>query len=196
MRILGEGILLYSADDITQDAIELPKTDPVDLLFQAEKYARHHISMGRGFLRSAEECINREFYKNGLFLMHQATEQILMGLIRVYTGYRCDIHLLSRLLNVCKCFTVQLDTIFPRQTDEEKHRFKLLQEGYNSTRYSSTFEVATGDVRALFGQVSSLLEISSDMCDTKIAELTIAAHAAVAASFDYAPALPAVINPV
>lgn len=194
IKVIKDGLLLYSSDGIVINTTELPEIDPVGTLNQAEKYAHHHINMSRGFMRSAKECITQGYYKNGLFLMHQALEQMLMGLIRVHTAYRCDIHLISRLLNFCKCFSSKPGAIFPRNTDGEKRMFKLIQEGYNSSRYSSTFEVDAEDVQILFQQVNRLLDLASVMCEKKIQQLTKAAQEAAAATCDYGPALPVAVH--
>jgi HEPN domain-containing protein len=92
-----------------------------------------------------------------LFLLHQAVEQALCGLLLRHTGYRASIHHLGRLLRMCQTITTAHDW-FAGGSLEERRRFILLLKSYNAARYGSSFDVTLDDATFLLNRVRSLLD--------------------------------------
>lgn len=59
-------------------------------------------------------------------LLHTATEQIALGLIRVFLGYYPNEFSLGYLLQLCGHFTALPSNIFPQRTEQDIKRFKRL----------------------------------------------------------------------
>lgn len=91
-----------------------------------------------------------------LFCLHQATECILKAINRAITGYRIEVHNLSRLLLISTLYTGKLTEVFPTNDEEERSAFNLLKDAYTDSRYKDNFEPDHAQVSALYGHVVRL----------------------------------------
>jgi HEPN domain-containing protein len=185
-----EGTVLYKADGLLLDDIEIPDTDPVTDLAEAEQIFRQRHLMALGFIKAANECLKNEYYNNAVFTLHQAVEQACIGMIWVYMGYRVDLHNLGRLLDLCKSFSPKPAAVFHRKTDRDKKLFDILRSSYSDTRYSSDFAVNAEDANTLFKRSHSLVMMSETLCQKKISQYTLESQQAAERIADYRPALP------
>ena len=149
--------------------------------------------MAKGFIRAAADCHRNGFYGNSVFILHQAVEQSCIMLIRVFMGYRVEIHHLGRLIDLCKCFSSRASGMFPRNTDNDKRLFKLLISSYSDARYNSRFEVSKEDAEAVLTQITGFVTLSAAMVKHRI-EVFKANQVSEEPNTDFMPALPAAIN--
>ena len=104
------------------------------------------------------------------FMLHQATEYYLKTVPLVYILYGYKEHRLDYLIEKCKPYTLELANVFPRDTDEEKHLFDLLQRAYIEARYNKKkFVVTKEDIDALMPKIKLLSEIVEKVCRDRIA---------------------------
>ncbi len=108
-------------------------------------------------------------------MLHQAMEQSCSALIRVFTGYRSDIHGLARLIHFSKCFSDLPERFFSGGPNEEERLFKLLQNSYSETRYKEGFTVTEKDASSLLEKVHAFTDMAEKICLKRIAELEQAA---------------------
>jgi hypothetical protein len=81
-------------------------------------------------------------------LLHQVVEQVCLGLVEVFMGYR-PVHFgLGYLFDLCGNFTGLVDGVFPRQTEEEKELFKLLASNPALLRHRPQ-EIELADIEIL-----------------------------------------------
>jgi HEPN domain-containing protein len=185
------GILVYTTDGFTI----VPEVLPGNIKFNYEKdeeaFSRMY-SMATGFLESAQDCYEKGFYNNVAFLLHQAVEQACRGLIRLFTGYRANIHNIERLVFFCDSFSAEPSKLFKRHFKEEKRLFRVLAGSYTDARYRDNYQVADLDADQLCTLVKAFLDLTLELSSNETYRVT--ARATVdeqAAAVDYSPALPA-----
>lgn len=70
-------------------------------------------------------------------MLHQAVEQLCLGLIYVFLGYRPNHFALGYLFDLCDLFTPLASDVFPRKAQEEAAIFKELGRHASQLRHSS-----------------------------------------------------------
>jgi hypothetical protein len=88
--------------------------------------------------------------------------------IRIYMGYRSDMHNLARLINLCRCFSDEPFELFPRKTAEEKRQFQILIRSYSETRYKDEYQIDSADADKLFTQVVGFLNLIKTLCNNRL----------------------------
>ncbi|WP_348813881.1 hypothetical protein [Flavobacterium maritimum] len=89
------------------------------------------------FLESENQIdgFDTEFVQESM--LHMAVEQICLGLIDVFLGYRPNHFALAYLFDICEIFTSLTSEIFPRKTEEDKKLFDLLKVHPSSLRWAN-----------------------------------------------------------
>jgi HEPN domain-containing protein len=158
------GLEMYN-DNKTTFEIEFPKLNQTKILEKAEKRFHDHNKMATGFLNSASICIRiEEYYENGVFMLHQAVEQACISLIKVHMGYRIDLHNLTRLLHLCKCFSEKPAELFLAVDDESIRLFKILRESYGNARYAENFKITAEDAITILEKVDVFVSLAENLC--------------------------------
>ncbi|WEA01859.1 HEPN domain-containing protein [Mucilaginibacter sp. SJ] len=185
------GVLIYTSDGFTMipDYDEAKAEEAV--LKDKEAFERIY-KLACGFLESAFICLENNFDNNVIFLLHQAVEQGSRALIRLFTGYRSDIHNISRLLDFCNCFSPEPSVLFRRHFSEEKHLFRVLATSYSDARYKDNYHVIDHEADLLCKQVKAFLDLVAELAKKETVQGTARTTVEVPAEVvDYSPALPA-----
>ncbi|RKR81820.1 HEPN domain-containing protein [Mucilaginibacter gracilis] len=162
-NIMSSGIEVYRAPEFS-----LPEYQPVTkevFVNRAKVDWERWGTQGKAFFQGAKRYIEEENYTLGIFLLHQAAESTLIGLIRVLMGYRISAHNLSRMLRTTLLFTDALQDIFELGSDEGQRLFKLLQEAYAEARYRTIYMVEEEDVKQLVPKVELFLNTAQAVFD-------------------------------
>jgi HEPN domain-containing protein len=168
--------------------MDFPNMNSATTLAKAEKHNHHRHSMALGFLEAANECFGKDYDNNCVFMLHQAIEQACIAIIRVFMAYRSDMHNISRLINLCLCFTDEPAALFPRKTEEDQRLFQLLQKSYSDACYKDDYVVDDNDADMLCTQVHKFIELTQKLCSDRIIEYRLAAEEAAVKPADYLPA--------
>jgi HEPN domain-containing protein len=134
---LRKGINLYMVDDLI-----LPKSLEItgeEEHMRATSNWERWGKQGRDFLKGAAHYIKEENYKLAIFMLHQAAESTLIGVIKVLFGYRQSVHNLSKLLRLTLLFTDELMAVFQLHDPDRAEVFTLLSNGYSEARYKEGF---------------------------------------------------------
>jgi HEPN domain-containing protein len=190
------GTVLYNADGLSSSfaALHLPEINPVQTHLKAEHHYKHRYEMALGFMEGVNACMVKGYYNNAVFMMHQAIEQACIGLIRIFIGYRSDMHNLDRLLKLTLCFSSEPSSIFSRETDEEKRLFSLFYKCYSEARYKTELHVTKDDARTLHQQCIDFVLLIESLCLKRISTYKTKAEEAAPNIIDYSPALPASLS--
>ena len=165
--IKKEGIMLYDAGNIPlADARELSPTEKKEM---AQDYYDQWYTSGVGFIKAAQLMCNDGENNNGLFILHQACERIYNAVMLVFTGYKPKTHNIEILYHYNKNHSKDLAMVFPQNTEEETHLFKLLKSGYIDARYKKDFSITKDELQTLIHRVTQLKEIAATICAEKIA---------------------------
>jgi len=166
ISVLTYGKLLYSKDGIL-DGDLLPPYIPAKGAIKALKHYEHRIPLADGFLMCASECLEKEQFGIGAFMLHQAVEQACICLVRVHIAYRSEFHNLYRLLRLCTCFSGKPFQLF-LSTPEDERLFDIMAKSYSGSRYKDDFTVSRQDAERLYQRVASFLLLAKEMCNEKI----------------------------
>jgi hypothetical protein len=113
---------------------------------------------GKSFFKGAKFYIAQGDYTLAVFLLHQAAESTLIGLIKAVLGYRMSAHNLSRMLRLTLLFTEELKNVFELNTTEGSQMFNLLQVAYSEAIYKGSFMADEVSVKMLVPKIELFLE--------------------------------------
>ena len=164
-----EGILLYDAGDATLTKASLPDFDQVKET--AEKDFERWAGQARAFFNSARFNLQGKEWKLATFLLHQAAEQIYQAILLVFTGYKPTTHNLDKLRRYTNRFSVELATLFPRDSPNEEYLFRLLLSGYVDARYKDNYTISEPEVTELALRIEQLLNIAGRVCKNHLLSL-------------------------
>lgn len=163
---MREGHIFYSAvcsadlmvyDNKRVTLPEKPDFDVAAIKVNARNIFDDTFHNAKSFLDGAEYFATTSQYKPAAFLLHQTTEHALRALLVSLTGLTAYGHNLKSLIrHSCFC-APDLDIIFPKNTDEEKELFDLLNTAYVSARYSPNYEISQDQVMLLLDRVNAIL---------------------------------------
>lgn len=111
------------------------------------------------FLVGAELYAVRKQYTMAVFMLHQSAEQALISMVKAATGYHANTHSIDRLLRFAELVSYRIRDIFPRQTEQQKRLFSLLQKAYIETRYKNDYKITEEELLALTEKVRNLNEL-------------------------------------
>lgn len=169
--VVNQGIMLYNSGEYelaTPRDLNYPDINRI-----AQEYYDHKFTEATRFCETALFGISKGWINMAAFLLHQSTEYFLKTITLVYILYGDKEHELKFLIGKCKSFTFELAKVFPRDTEEEKRLFELLERAYIEGRYNPHFEVTKADLDALIPKIELLREITQKVCK---AQFTYYAH--------------------
>ena len=117
--------------------------------------------MATDFLNGAKFHMEQGAGRVALFCLHQSAESILKAINRAVTGYRIEVHNLSRLLTISTLYTGKLKAL--AENEEEGATFELLKNAYSDARYKDDFKVQPAQVSACYAYVTRLKEVAEGL---------------------------------
>ena len=164
--IKREGVMLYNSG--RHKLARRRKQNFREIKELAEEYYTEKFERANSFLRSARHSYNDQDYKIASFHLHQACENYYNSIILTFTLYSQKEHSLIKLSARAKTHSLESSQAFPRDTEEEKRLFDLLQEAYIQARYNKLFRVTQEDIEALIPKVELLRDIAKQSCEERI----------------------------
>jgi HEPN domain-containing protein len=157
-KAISNGNILYQSEWL--ELPECPEIANEILLERAKFHWERWGAQGNEFLRGAELYRADNNYRLAAFLLHQAVEGILKGIIQAILGYRVQMHNLSRLLRLTLLFTDDLIKVFELDTEEGIQLFSLLQKSYSQSRYNNVFDPDEESVKLLAWRVGAFYKVA------------------------------------
>ena len=164
--IKREGVMLYNSG--RHKLARRRKQNFREIKELAEEYYTEKFERANSFLRSARHSYNDQDYKIASFHLHQACENYYNSIILTFTLYSQKEHSLIKLSARAKTHSLESSQAFPRDTEEEKRLFDLLQEAYIQARYNKLFRVTQEAIEALIPKVELLRDIAKQSCEERI----------------------------
>lgn len=165
--ILTEGIILY-------DSGEHQLATPRDLNYSeirqmAEDYYNGKLNRAISHFDHYLVDYAKKRYTYSTYDLHQVVEHLIKAIPLVFVLYGHKEHELDVLLEKCKPYTLELAKVFPRDTEEEKRLFEILQRSYIEARYNDNFNVPKEIVDVLVLKIERLKQIVEKVCTERIA---------------------------
>ena len=168
--IKTKGILLYTSK--RKQLARKRKLSIEEIKQQAQGYFEEWFESANGFLFTFQVTFNEGYYKIAAFQLHQATERYYHTLTLVFTGYKHKTHNLEELGKIASTLNLEYKRIFPRQTEDEKHHFSLLQTAYIDSRYKKGYTIKREELEYLSARVIKLQSLTEKVCQEKIESFT------------------------
>lgn len=166
-KIKRDGVVLF--DSGQYKLARRRKLDYTEIRDRAQKYFDDKFGRALSFLVDVPHPAERSDYKQASFYLHQAAENLLRVIPMVFILYGHKSHNLSELMNAVKKHTTEVFKVFPRDTEEEKRLFDLLERAYIESRYNPDFEIVKADIDALIPKVEQLRDIVERVCRERLA---------------------------
>lgn len=166
-EIKRDGVVLF--DSGAYKLARRRKLDYIEIRDRAQKYFDDKFGRALSFLVDVPHPAERSDYKQASFYLHQAAENLLRVIPMVFILYGHKSHNLSELMNAVKKHTTEVFKVFPRDTEEEKRLFDLLERAYIESRYNPDFEIVKADIDALIPKVEYLRNIVERVCRERLA---------------------------
>ncbi len=165
--IMKEGILLYDSGNIHFAKSRELSTD--EKRIKAQRYFDKWFPQAGDFLHGSKSFLERESFKTGVFMLHQATERLYYTTLLVFTDYKPKTHNLSKLRRQAKLSSEELYLIFPIESNKkEKHLFELLKRGYVDARYRDDYFITKEELSVLTERVKEMHNTVKRICEEKI----------------------------
>ena len=164
--IKREGIMLYNSG--RHKLARRRKQNYREIKELAEEYYNERFERGNEFLLGAIFYNEQGLHKMASFNLHQACENYYNSIILTFTLYSPKEHSLIKLSARAKTHSLESSKAFPRNTEEEKRLFDLLQDAYVQARYSLHFRITQEDIEALIPKVELLRDIARQCCEERI----------------------------
>ncbi|MEM6894878.1 MAG: HEPN domain-containing protein [Bacteroidota bacterium] len=164
--IKEEGIVLY--DSGKYKLTHPKKLTPEQYRQKAQAYFDQWFENGNNALKMYRLSFNEGLFFDSAFQLHQATERYYTTILLVFTDYRPKDHNLETLgIKVEMCDA--RFAVFPKTTDEEKHRFELLKRAYIDARYNmDEYAITPTELEYLAEKVGVLKALTQQICRERI----------------------------
>jgi len=167
--IKEEGILLYDSGKIR---LSEPRKLTVEQRIKlAEEYFEYWYKKSNSFLKYFQYGLTEVDYVTAAFQLHQAVEHFFSTTLLVLTNYKPKGHDLEEYGALAASQEPVLNTVFPRETEEQKRRFQLLQKAYVEARYEMKYEITKEDLEWLAERVKKLQTLTEEVCKKWIESL-------------------------
>lgn len=166
-----EGIVIFDAGNF--NFADRRKLSDEEIKKLQKEYFEHWFDKAQFFFKDfnsnlKESETNSKLLPQAAFYLHQAAEHAYKTILLVFTLYNPNEHFLEILGKECEQYFPELKSLFPKTTEEEKDRFKLLEYAYIGGRYDPKYKISKEDLEILAGDVNKLLEITKRVCEQKI----------------------------
>jgi HEPN domain-containing protein/predicted nucleotidyltransferase len=165
-EICEQGIILYDSGRFKLR--EKKELDPAEAKQNAQANFDEPFTSAKNFYTLFEAAFEKKLYKEAAFLLHQATEFASKTVLLVFGSECPQEHHLDILGDLAADYCPELIGILPRETDEEKELFELLDYAYIGARYDIHYKITKKQLERLSKYVSKLHEVTERICVAKI----------------------------
>jgi HEPN domain-containing protein len=165
--------------DIARDGIILyeqpghPLAEPKPLTAEEERReANSHFEqwyqLSQEALKVAEFSISNGFWRDGAFMLHQATERAYHCALLTLTLYSPKSHRVKILRSQAEGIDSRLIAAWPRDSRFSRRCFELLSRAYVEARYSSKYTITTEELTWLAERVKALQGLVETICRERL----------------------------
>jgi len=169
--IRREGILLYGKEQFQlQKERKLTRQERRQLA--QEDFDFWFKSVGR-FLEIYQFNLEKKYYSNAAFELHQATERLYTTALLVYTRYKPNTHDLRTLRKMTNAIDNRFGQVFLFDSEEKKELFNLLRSAYIDARYKKNYAITHKKLVSLQEEVNKLQALIEKLCKEKITKFEV-----------------------
>jgi len=165
-EICEQGIILYDSGRFKLR--EKKELNPAEAKQIAQANFDEPFTTAKGFYDSFEHKFKKQDYKLAAFMLNQAAEFAYKTVLLVFGSECPQEHHLDILGDLAADYCPELKGIIPRETDEEKELFELLDYAYIGARYDMHYKITKEQLEQLAPCVKKLHEVTERICKAKI----------------------------
>ncbi|MHC4397529.1 MAG: HEPN domain-containing protein [Planctomycetota bacterium] len=165
-EICQQGIILYDSGEV--ELSDRKQLDPVETKQIAQETFDETFKSAKDFYASSMSNLNEKRYKIAAFDLHQAAEFASKTVLLVFGSECPQEHHLDVLGDLAADYCPELAGIIPRETDESKELFELLDYAYIGARYDIHYKITKEQLKQLSPCVKKLHEVTERVCKAKI----------------------------
>jgi predicted nucleotidyltransferase/HEPN domain-containing protein len=169
MNILSDGIVLYESDDKPLKT-PVPKT-PEIALGTSEEYFETYIGDATRLFDLAKIAIEKQYFREAAFLLHQTVENLYQGLLLTFTFYTPYDHNILFLRDLAEDIDRSLFEVWPRGSRRERALYQKLKDAYRKARYSRHYKIDREDLAWLARHTEVLGQRIHAICLARIEEM-------------------------
>ncbi len=135
---------------------------------EAQKHFAQWFQLSREALKIAVYSISQDFWRDGAFMLHQATERAYHCLLLTLTLYSPKSHRTKVLRSKAEEVDKRLIAVWPRDNRIGRRRFELLSRAYVEARYSPNFAITSEELGWLLERVQLLQTTVATICEERL----------------------------
>ncbi|MBD9375529.1 HEPN domain-containing protein [Rhizobium sp. ARZ01] len=164
--IARDGLVLYEEPGHT---LAQSKPLTVDEKFEEAKlYLEQWLQLSHDALRVAEFSIANNIWRDGTFMLHQATERAYHCALLTLTLYSPKSHRIKVLRSQAERIDNRLIAAWPRDSRFSRRCFELLSRAYVEARYSSKYAISNEELTWLVERVKILQSLVETICRERL----------------------------
>ncbi|MHC4395521.1 MAG: HEPN domain-containing protein [Planctomycetota bacterium] len=165
-EICEQGIILYDSGRFK--LARRKKLKPAEAKQHAQAHFDEAFTSAKGFYRFYEVGIEENNLKGAVFQLHQAAEFAYKTVLLVFGSECPQEHHLDILGDLAADYCPELAGLIPRESDESKELFELLDYAYIGARYDIHYKITKQQLEQLSPCVKKLHEVTKAVCEKKI----------------------------
>lgn len=154
-----EGALVYQADEVRFELAAAPESAKHYYTQQLASECERSLLLAQRFVKLAGEAIHSSMPDAGVFLLHQAMEQLCIASVKAHLCYRPATHNMARLIALVGCYLPTAKALFPYNTTDERELFDVLRKAYSEVRYKANYHVPAHVALSLLLRVGEFMKL-------------------------------------
>lgn len=135
---------------------------------EAQKNFEQWYQLSQEALVGAQLMLERNIWRDGAFMLHQATERAYHCLLLTLTLYSPKSHRIKVLRSKAEDLDKRLIDAWPRDNRMARRRFELLSRAYVEARYSPNYAITTEELGWLVERVQALQASVASICEERL----------------------------
>ena len=153
-KLFTEGVRVYQSDEFSYEIGDEQKEYTELTESKTNRELKHSFELAGNFLSMASDALGSGIHDVGIFLLHQAMEQMCIASIKAHLKYRPSTHSIVNLVALVNCYIPEASTLFPYNTNDERELFDFLKKAYSDVRYKASYRVPDHIAFSLLERVS------------------------------------------
>ncbi|MGO4352631.1 HEPN domain-containing protein [Rhizobium sp. RAF36] len=135
---------------------------------EAQRLFDQWFKLSKEALQVASYSIENGIWRDGAFMLHQATERAYHCLLLTLTLYSPKSHRIKNLRSKAEDLDKRLVEAWPRDNRFARRHFELLSRAYVEARYSASYEITVEELEWLVERVRVLQDLVAMICREKL----------------------------
>ena len=166
LDLVKEGIMLYDSGD--HELASPQRLRPTKKLAKAREHLEYWINKAEKFYDFFRMGLEKKYYTEAAFQLHQAVENCYHAFLLVFTDYKPKTHDLEELRKIAIKIHPAQRQVFAIKNKEDQDRWELLLKSYISARYRQDYVITAEALEYLGEQTRLLLTLTKQLSQEEL----------------------------